>query len=74
MYEFNCSCFVTSELENSGIRDSEWQSVIAKHYKHNQNGRTAPGVCSNGSVPLSYSGERRYENWNTHTCVAQVTN
>ena len=28
----------------------------AKHYKHNEDGRTAPGVCSNGSVPLSHSG------------------
>ena len=28
----------------------------AKHYKHNQDGRTAPGVCGNGSVPLSHSG------------------
>ena len=36
--------------------------VHAKHYKHNEDGRTAPGVCGNGSV-----GERRYENWNTHT-------
>ena len=41
--------------------------VHAKHYKHNMDGRTAPGVCGNGSVPLSHSGERRYENWNTHT-------
>ena len=24
--------------------------------KHNQDGRTAPGVCGNGSVPLSHSG------------------
>ena len=39
--------------------------VLAKHYKHNENGRTAPGVCRNGTAePL---GERRYENWNTHT-------
>ena len=30
--------------------------VHAKHYKHNVDGRTAPGVCSNGSVPLSHSG------------------
>ena len=30
--------------------------VHAKHYKHNQDGRTAPGVCGNGSVPLSHSG------------------
>ena len=28
----------------------------AKHYIHNEDGRTAPGVCGNGSVPLSHSG------------------
>ena len=27
-----------------------------KHYKHNEDGRTAPGVCGNGCVPLSHSG------------------
>ena len=27
-----------------------------KHYKHDEDGRTAPGVCGNGSVPLSHSG------------------
>ena len=30
--------------------------VHAKHYKHNEDRRTAPGVCGNGSVPLSRSG------------------
>ena len=30
--------------------------VHAKHYKHNEDGRKAPGVCGNGSVPLSHSG------------------
>ena len=30
--------------------------VHAKHYKHNEDGRTAPGVCGSGSVPLSHSG------------------
>ena len=30
--------------------------VHAKHYKHNEDGRTAPGVCGNGSVPQSHSG------------------
>ena len=30
--------------------------VQAKHYKHNEDGRTAPGVCGNGSEPLSHSG------------------
>ena len=39
--------------------------VHAKHYKHKEDGRTAQGVCGNGSTePL---GERRYENWNTQT-------
>ena len=28
----------------------------AKHYIHDEDGRTAPGVCGNGSVPLSHSG------------------
>ena len=30
--------------------------VHAKHYKHNEDGHTAPGVCGNGSVLLSHSG------------------
>ena len=30
--------------------------VHAKHHKHNEDGRTAPGVYGNGSVPLSHSG------------------
>ena len=30
--------------------------VHAKHYKNNEDGRTAPGVCGNGSIPLSHSG------------------
>ena len=30
--------------------------VHAKHYKHNKDGRTAPGVCGNGSLPLSHLG------------------
>ena len=28
----------------------------AKHYKHKEDGRTAPGVCGNGYIPLSHSG------------------
>ena len=31
--------------------------VHGKHYKHNEDGRTAPGVCGNGSVLLSHSGK-----------------
>ena len=30
--------------------------VHTKHYKHNENGRTAPGVCGHGSVPPSHLG------------------
>ena len=30
------------------------KTVHAKHYKHNEDGRTAPVVCGNGSVPLSH--------------------
>ena len=40
--------------------------VHAKHDKHNEDGRTAPGVCGNGSVPLSHSGNV-VTSWNTHT-------
>ena len=29
--------------------------VHAKHYKH-EDGRTAPGVCGNGFIPLSHTG------------------
>ena len=31
--------------------------VHAKHYNHNEDGRTAPGVCGNASVPLSHLGK-----------------
>ena len=43
--------------------------VHAKHYKYNEDGRTALGVCGNGSVPLSHLGE----NWNTHTEIHSVS-
>ena len=43
--------------------------VHAKHYKHNEDGRTAPGVCGNGSVPLSHSGNVVTRiGIHTHTC------
>ena len=38
------------------IKTSKTVHVHAKHYKHNEDGRTAPGVCGNGSVPLRHSG------------------
>ena len=45
--------------------------VHAKHYKHNEDGRTAPGVCGNGFVPLSHSGNvvtRIGIHTHTHQC------
>ena len=63
---------VSSELENSGIRVAvgdcsvterrRWRppyqtgKTVHVHAKHNKDGQTAPGVCGNGSVPLSHSG------------------
>ena len=38
------------------IKPPKTVHVRAKHYKRNEDGRTAPGVCGNGSVPLSHSG------------------
>ena len=40
--------------------------VHAKDYKHDEDGRTAPGVCGNGSVPLSHS-ENVVTRIGTHT-------
>ena len=38
------------------IKPAKLVHVHAKHYKHKEDGRTAPGVCGNGSVPLGHSG------------------
>ena len=47
--------------------------IHAKHYKHNEDGRTAPGVCGNGSVPLSHSGNvTRIGIHTQHTCTHKV--
>ena len=50
--------------------------VHAKHYKHNEEGRMAPGVCGNGSVPLSHSGNivtrigiHTHTHMHAHTCT-----
>ena len=44
------------------------------HYKHNEDGRTAPGVCGNGSVPLSHSGNVVTRiGIHTHTHTQQFT-
>ena len=46
--------------------------VHAKHYKHNEDGRTVLGVCGNGSVPLSHSGNVvRRIGIHTHTLLGQ---
>ena len=79
-----CDCSVTERRRwRSPYQTGKTVHVHAKHYKHNEDGRTAPGVCGNGSLPLSHSvgwlvvlgltalceplGERRYEDWNSHT-------
>ena len=47
--------------------------VHTKHYKH-EDGRTAPGVCGNGSVPLSHSGNVVTRiGIHTHVPLNQVT-
>ena len=40
----------------SALSNGQNCTFARKHYKHNEDGRTAPGVCGNGSVPLSHSG------------------
>ena len=86
---------MSSELENSGIREAvgdcsvteRWQwrppyqtgkimHVHAKHYKHNEDGRTATCVCGSGSVPLKHSGNvvtrigtHTHTHTHTHTLV-----
>ena len=50
-------CSVTERLRwRPPYQTGKTVHVHAKHYKHNEDGRTAPGVCGNGSIPLSHSG------------------
>ena len=49
-------CSITERRVASVLSNRQTVHVHAKHYKHNEDGRTAPGVCGNGSVPLSQSG------------------
>ena len=37
------------------IKPAKLYMCTQKYYKH-EDGRTAPGVCGNGSIPQSYSG------------------
>ena len=43
----------------------------AKHYKHNEDGRMALGVCVNGSFSAEPLWEHSYKNWNTHTLISR---
>ena len=48
--------------------------VHAKHYTHNEDGRMAQGVCGNGSVPLSHSGNVVTRiSIHTHTVISEMT-
>ena len=38
------------------IKPAKLYMCMQNTTKHNEDGRTAPGVCGNGSVPLSHSG------------------
>ena len=50
------------------VKPAKLCMCMQKHYKHNEDGRTAPGVCGNGSVPLSHSGNVVTRNGiHTHT-------
>ena len=50
-------CSVTERRRRSPpYQTGKAVNMHAKHYKHNEDGRTEPGVCGNGSVPLSHSG------------------
>ena len=47
--------------------------VNANHYKHNGDGCTTPGVCCNGSIPLSHSGNVVTRiGTHTHTLCHQI--
>ena len=37
------------------IKPAKLYTCTQKHYIHDEDERTAPGVCGNGSVPLSHS-------------------
>ena len=49
------------------IKPAKLCMCTQKHYKHNKDGRTAPGVSRQWFRTVEPLGERRYENWNTHT-------
>ena len=38
------------------IKPAKLYICTQTHYKHDEDGRTAPDVCGHGSIPLSHSG------------------
>ena len=49
-------CSVTERRQwHTPYQTSKTVHVHAKHYKHNEDERKAPGVCGIGSIPLSHS-------------------
>ena len=38
------------------IKPAKANMCTHTHYKHDEDGHTAPGVCGRGSIPLSHSG------------------
>ena len=50
-------CSVTEhQLWRPPYQTGKTVHVHPKHYKHNKDGRTVLGVCGNGSILLSHSG------------------
>ena len=50
-------CSVTERLQwHPPYQTGKTVHVHAQHYKHNKDRRTVPGVCGNGSVLQSHSG------------------
>ena len=64
---------VSSELENNGIRVAVGNSSVTERRRQTQRGRTHGAGCVRQwfrtAEPL---GERRYENWSTHTHMTML--
>ena len=60
------------------IKPAKLYSTCARktHYKHDEDGRTAPGVRGHGSVPLSHSGTllQELDYKHTHDAVQSSMN
>ena len=69
---------ITVSLEIGGdvrlIKLTKLYMYTQTHYKHDVDGRRAPGARGHGSVPLNHSGKRHYENWITQAHILRVFN